>query len=332
MRDTFSKADLHVHSSFSFDVPDLAALHPRALFEAALGHPDPERRLDWFALTDHDTMAGWEALVRELPEADRALVIPAVEHTLLDPSIGFTIHTNLYGLDPDTYARLRAAVRTLDELCLFCQEHGILYQYNHPTWWERVELRRGQVDFARVPEIAARFPVLELNAARTPAQNLITAGLAAERGLPLTASSDTHTGAVGRGWTAAPGRTAAEFLGAVWRGEGSTHLDHLSHEALVDEAHGLIDEFMDRGHIHGPAGREASSPAQAWLEHMALLLVRSRWVQQTPAARESLRALLKHASVPILKAVMGHEHRLDRRLADSELRTYLTRAHVANAA
>ena len=35
MRDTFRKADLHVHSSFSFDVPDLAALHPRALFEAA---------------------------------------------------------------------------------------------------------------------------------------------------------------------------------------------------------------------------------------------------------------------------------------------------------
>jgi len=65
---------------------------------------------------------------------------------------------------------------------------------------------------------------------------------------------------------------------------------------------------------------------------MALLLVRSRWVQQTPAARESLRALLKRASVPILKIVMGHEHRLDRRLADSELRTYLTRAHVANAA
>ncbi len=332
MRDTFRKADLHVHSSFSFDVPDLAALHPRALFEAALGHPDPERRLDWFTLTDHDTMAGWAALVRELPEADRALVIPAVEHTLGDPDLGFTIHVNLYGLDPDTYTRLRAVVRTLDELCAFCDEHGIRYQYNHPTWWERAELRRGLVDFARVPEIAARFTVLELNAARTPAQNLITAGLAAEHGLYLTASSDTHTGAVGRGWTAAPGDTADEFLGAIWRGEGATHLDHLSHAALVGEAHGLIDEFLDHGRTHGPAGRETSGAAQAWLEHMTLLLVRSRWVQQTPAARESLRALLKHASVPILKVVMDHERRLDRRLADSELRTYLTQARVAHAA
>ncbi len=325
------KADLHVHSSYSFDVPDLPALRPRALFEAALGHPDADRRMDYFALTDHDTMEGYEALMRQLPEADRALVIPGVEHTLFDPSLGFTIHVNLYGLDPDRYARLRRRVTTLDELLAYARAHDIHCQYNHPTWWERRELKRGDVDFARVPEIAARFDMLELNAARTPLQNLITAGLAADLDLPLTASSDTHTGFVGRASTEAAGDTPDAFLGAVWAGEGVTHLTTLSHESLVDEAHGLIDAYLERD-ADGFGLRTIRSQTQARLEHAAARVVRSRWVRNNPTARESLRSLLKHASRPIMSWVMLHEVRLDRRLEGSALRGYLAQTSEERAA
>jgi len=325
------KADLHVHSSYSFDVPALPALHPRALFEAALGHPDPDRRMDYFALTDHDTMEGYAALVRRLPEADRALVIPGVEHTLYDPSLGFTIHVNLYGLDPDLYAELKRRVTTLDDLLAFAREHAIRCQYNHPTWWERAELRRGEVDFSRVPEIAARFDMLELNAARTPLQNLITIGLAAELALPVTASSDTHTGLVGRACTEAVADTPAEFLRAVWAGEGATHLATLSRESLVFEAHGLIDAYLDLS--AGPVGvREIRGQAQAWLENAATRVISSRWIRNNPTARESLRVLLKRASRPIMRGVMLHEHRLDRRLEGSVLRGYLRRAAPVRAA
>ena len=325
------KADLHVHSSFSFDVPDLPALRPRALFEAALGHPEADRRMDFFALTDHDTMEGYEALMRQLPEADRALVIPGVEHTLFDPSLGFTIHVNLYGLDPDLYARLGRRVTTLDDLLGFAREHDLPCQYNHPTWWERRELKRGDVDFARVPEIAARFDVLELNAARTPLQNLITVGLAEDLGLPLTASSDTHTGFIGRASTEAAADTPAEFLRAVWAGEGRTHLTTLSQESLVDEAHGLIDALLDRDGV-GVGLRTIRSQTQARLENAAARVVRSRWVRNNPTARESLRTLLRGASRPIMRWVMLHEERLDRRLEGSALSDYLSLASGARAA
>ena len=325
MSEHLRKADLHVHSAFSFDVPSLEALHPRALFEAALDHPDRSWRMDWFALTDHDTMDGWSALMRELPEADRALVIPGVEHTLRDPLIGFTLHVNIYGLDPDLYARLRRETDTLDDLLAFVREHGLRCQYNHPTWWERDEMRRGAVDFGKVPGIAAQFEVLELNAARTPMQNLITAGLADALGLPLTASSDTHTGAVGRACTLAAGDTPEAFLDAVWRGEGGTRLQTLSQGALVDEAHGLIDEVFD-GVSTDTHARETRSQVQARLETAATRLIRSRWLQEHPPTRESLRRLLKQASRPIMRWVMLYEERLDRRLAASKLGGYASRA------
>ncbi len=325
------KADLHVHSSYSFDVPALPALQPRALFEAALGHPDADRRMDYFVLTDHDTMAGYEALMHQLPEPDRALVIPGVEHTLFDPSLGFTIHVNLYGLDPDLYARLKTRVTTLDDLLAFAREHAVHCQYNHPTWWERSELKRGDVDFARVPEIAARFDMLELNAARTPLQNLITAGLAAELNLPVTAASDTHTGFVGRACTEAVADTPAEFLRAVWAGEGVTHLTTLSQESLVVEAHGLVDAYLDRS-TDVVRAREIRSQSQAWLENAATRVIRSRLVRNNPATRESLRTLLKQASRPIMRWVMLYEERLDRRLESSALRDYLSRTSRVRAA
>ena len=238
---------------------------------------------------------------------------------------------NLFGLDPDLYALLKMRVTTLDDLLAFAREHALRCQYNHPTWWERAELRRGNVDFSRVPGIAARFEMLELNAARTPLQNLITAGLAAELNLPVTASSDTHTGFVGRACTEAEADTPAEFLRAVWAGEGATHLTTLSRESLADEAHGLIDAYLDldAGTVHA---REISSHAQAWLEGATTRVVRSRWVRNSPTARESLRTLLKQASRPIMRWLIMYEDRLDHRLEGSALRDYLSRTDRVRAA
>ena len=322
MFDHTRRADLHLHSTASFDVPDLPTLRPRALFEKALGGHAAGRRMDWFVLTDHDTLAGYERLVRELSEADRRLVIPAVEHTLRDAAVGFTIHANLYGIDPDTYAELQRRVRTLDELLAFCGERGVWCQYNHPTWWERKELRRGRVDFAMVPRVAERFAVLELNASRTPAQNLVTVSLAEELGLPLSAGSDSHTGDVGRAWTAAPGDDWRAFLDAVWRGEGTTHVESLSYASLLHEASTVIDDFLDQ-QVGDGAGRAPRHQGQAWLEALATRVVTAGWVRRHPRRREALRRLLKRASRPIMRTILGHERRLEARIAASSLSAYL---------
>jgi predicted metal-dependent phosphoesterase TrpH len=315
------RADLHAHSCFSYDVPNLTSLSPRVLFETALGNPDPQFRMDYFCLTDHDTMAGYEDLVGQLPEADRDLVIPAVEHTLRDPHIGFTIHVNLYFIDPDTYARLLGQVTTLDDLLVFCDEHGVMYQYNHPTWWEEDEYRAGMVDFAQVPEIAQRFPVLELNAGRTASANLITMRLAREMGKALTSNSDSHSGHIGSAHNLAPGRTAHEFVRNIWAGRGDTSTSVLTYEGLLGIVHSLIDGVMDQEKVH--LDRQAVNAGMPHLQMVLAWVLNSQLLRRHPLVRNSVKVMLKQVSPPLIRRKFGFEKDLERGLAESSLGAYL---------
>jgi len=316
------KADLHVHSSASFDVPDLPAFSPLALFRRATEHSDPARRMDFFALTDHDTMAGYEQLIVQLLPEERARVIPAVEHTLQDPSIGFTIHVNLFGLTPEQYRKIRRARFGLDALLAYCDANGILAQYNHPAWWERRELKAGVVDFDRVRQVASRFRVIEVSAARTRQQNRIAVGLAAELGLSLTCSTDTHTGDVGRACTEAHGDTVADFLDAIRRGDTLIHFDSLSRSGLVRESRGLIEEYIERG-PDVRRRRESGRPILARLEELATRVVGSSWARNSRLFRRSLRTLMNGITRLFACLVLKHENGLERRLADSELSEFM---------
>ncbi len=325
------RADLHLHSNVSHDVPDLESLSPRALFERALAHPDPTRRMDYFTLTDHDTMAGYRRLIRELPEADRRLVIPGVEHTLRDPQIGFSIHVNLYLLHPDTYARLQREVVTLAELLAFCDEHGILAQYNHPTWFEHAELRRGQVDFGKVRHIAACFAVLELNAGRPRRLNEATEALARRLGKPLTANSDSHGGEPGLAYNLAPGETPREFLHNIWRGLGAVRTSDMTYQGMLRVVHGLIDAVLDDR--QGLALAESMLHSQhRLLEQVALRLINTPLLRRQGPGREGLRLLLKQVSRPVIRRWLRQEQRLSRELVQSPLGEALGQVTDARAA
>jgi predicted metal-dependent phosphoesterase TrpH len=327
---TLRRADLHLHSNVSHDVPDLASLSPRALFERALDHPDPSRRMDYFTLTDHDTMDGYRKLIRELPEADRRLVIPGVEHTLCDPDIGFSIHVNLYLLDPDTYARLRREVVTVDELLGFCRERGILAQYNHPTWFEHAELRRGQVDFGKVRHIADRFAVLELNAGRPRRLNEASEAMARSLGKVLTSNSDSHSGDPGLAYNIAPGDSPREFLQNVWRGLGSVRTSDMTYHGMLRVVHGLIDEVLDDQ--QGLALAESMLHSQhRLLEQVTLRLINSRLLRNHGPGREGLRVLLKQISRPVILRWLRQEQRLSRQLVESPLSEVLTVRHARAA-
>lgn len=312
------KADLHLHSNVSHDLPDLACLAPRALFEKALGHPDPARRMDYFTLTDHDTMDGYRRLIRELPEADRRLVIPGVEHTLRDPDIGFSIHVNLYLLDPDTYARLRREVVSLDDLLWFCREHGIFAQYNHPTWFEHAEVRRGQVDFGKVPHIADCFDVLELNGGRPRRLNAMTENLARTRGKVLTANSDSHSGDVGAAYNLAPGETAVAFLQNVWAGRGTVHASDMTHAGMLDLVHGLIDEILNERQCQELVASLLPGHHRR-LERLALQLLNARVLRRQGPGREGLRLVLKQISRPVVRSWFRQEFRVAGMMADASL-------------
>lgn len=317
------RCDLHVHSNRSHDVADLPGLSPRALFEHALGHADPDRRMDFFALTDHDTMAGYEALMRELPEADRALVIPAVEHTLLDPGIGFTLHVNLFGITPDLYHHeVLARVVTLDDLLEVCARHGVRAQYNHPIWWERHEVRAGRVDPAKVVRIADRFEVLELNAGRSIGMNLVAAGLARQKGKALTSNSDTHTGDVGRAFTLAAGDDWQSYLAHVWAGESTQRVASLTKRSVQDAAHSMIDALLDCEERIAPGSKVTRTESRLFEAAFAHVL-QSKFVRDFGPARASLRAVLRGVSNRVIGGWMDYERQLEHDVMSGELGSYL---------
>ena len=62
LREGWKKADLHVHSACSYDVPPVEAMRPEILFEKAKA-----QGLDFVTFTDHDTvkaydMLGWDRM------------------------------------------------------------------------------------------------------------------------------------------------------------------------------------------------------------------------------------------------------------------------------
>jgi hypothetical protein len=278
--------------------------------------------MDLCALTDHETMQGYEELRRALPDGDRQLLIPGVEHALFDPHIGFSIHVNLYMLDPDQYAVIRSRVRTLPQLAEFCRSRGIRMQYNHPTWWERDELRSGMVALWKVSEAVEHFEVLELNAGRTQLLNRVTENLARAKGKHLTCNSDTHTGEIGKAHTVAPGEDAASFLASVWSGQGVLVRDHMDSGSLLSEVHGVIDDVFD--HKHGiEVKRSAIDSGNPRIERLAQRVLGSDRIMTNPVTREPLRAILKQAARPVIWSLMAHERRLERALTASPLAVYL---------
>jgi len=325
------RADLHLHSNVSYDVPDVAVLAPRALFEKALDPQRGGRRMDYFTLTDHDTMAGWEQLVRQLPESTRSYVIPGVEHTLRDPGIGFTIHVNLFMLDPDQYAEIRRTVVTLDELFEFCLPRGIYMQYNHPTWFEVAEWQSGQVEFGKVRQIASGFQVIELNAGRPGRLNAATVSLAGKLGKALTSNSDSHSGDVGLSHNCAPGDSAREFLDNIWAGHGTLCTSDMTYDGMLTVVHDMIDNVLnERGERI-----VADSVLQSQHRAIALLvrhLVNSRRLRRGPT-REVVRLVLKQISRPVVSRWLDREHELARRLAaDSALGAHFPLTERAGAA
>jgi len=238
----FKKADLHLHSSFSADVPDLPELSPRALYDRAIAIG-----MDYFTLTDHDTMKGvrslGQELEREFGQRPPIPLVPGVELKVRDPLIGHTVHINVLNLNTRHLRELGRRRRDMSAFLAYCREQHLYHAYNHPFWFERRERPRIET----ILELIGEFPVVELNAGRIPEVNQRTARLARRQGRHLVANSDSHTGQVGKAYTMAPGNTPAEFLENVLRGNSQAVPKHLVFRGFMAEIMQLIDlVFADR--------------------------------------------------------------------------------------
>ncbi len=263
----YKKADLHLHSNFSYDVLNLPELSPRALYDKAVA-----RGMGFFVLTDHDTIKGFEALQRELGREYGAHppipVIPGVEIKVRDPNIGHTIHVNVLGLNRRHMARLVRMRNCMPHILQYCRAEGLYHAYNHPFWFERGE--RGKL--AVISRLIDQFPVVELNAGRIPQLNRRTFDLARRYGREVVAASDSHTGQIGKAFTMAPGDTAEEFLRNLQAGVSVSVPHTLNFREFMREIRETIDLVFVK--------QSAFKPKASFLK-------------QTPIARRIARAMLR---------------------------------------
>ncbi|MCA9728368.1 MAG: PHP-associated domain-containing protein [Candidatus Eisenbacteria bacterium] len=304
------RADLHLHSSYSYDVLDLPALRPRALYERAR-----LAGMGYFTLTDHETIRGVLALRQELrQELGSELPIPVingVEIKINDPRVGHIVHVNVLGLEPPQLGDLARRRRNLDRFLGYCRAQRLYHAYNHPFWFEAGQ----RADVATVARLIEEFPVVELNAGRIPQLNHRTAELARRADAQLVAASDSHTGRVGRAYTLAPGNTPEEFLGNVIAGNSIVVPKNTSLNEFCSEVQDVLDLIFSSG--------AAFRIKRTFLRRnrIARSLVRatlgSDRIMRRGLAQRTVRGLLELLSYPAATLFILQQRRMDLRLAES---------------
>lgn len=224
----FAPADLHVHSSCSYDVLPSPDFHPEAIYKKAC-----DLGMKYVTITDHDTMDAYDIIGWE-----RERLVTGVEITLLDPiRVGHTLHINVYQLDRRQFEELRQIARfdqNIETFISFVRENNLPYTYNHPFWFVAGE----KPNYAKVEEIIELFPAIEYNMKRVRKKNILAMWLAQKYSKGITASTDTHVGAIGRAYTLSSGDTFNEFFNTIVEGNAfivpqDLTLQNLNHEILT---------------------------------------------------------------------------------------------------
>jgi predicted metal-dependent phosphoesterase TrpH len=186
------RADLHVHTTYSFD----ASIPPKTLVEQLYAHPF----IKAIAVTDHNTVEGYYK-VRELAAPYKDIVIiPGVEVATIE---GDLIVLGVAEMPPKPW--------TVQSVITFAKEKNGVVIAAHPY---RIY---GLGDAAKKYDIDA---IEVLNGASPPYVNKKAENLARELGLPGVAGSDAH--AVSELWTVYTEIQASsdidEILEAIKRG------------------------------------------------------------------------------------------------------------------
>ncbi len=236
MEKGWKRADLHVHTTCSFDVLPAKDLNPLSLYEKSL-----EIGMDFVTFTDHDTVEAYEIL-----GWDREKLTPGAEMTLYDPEFaGHTLHINVFELDREYFSELREIAEVEHDLNSFTgylKRHRLPFVYNHPFWFEF----HRQPNPSAVPKLAKLFPVLEYNMHELKQKNELTIALAERFGKSIVATTDTHTGKMGQVYTLAKGDSFREYFRNIEKGRNYIVTGDLTRELLIEEMNTWIDLIFEK--------------------------------------------------------------------------------------
>jgi len=307
------KADLHLHSHFSHDVLNVPELSPRALYDSAVA-----RGMGFFTLTDHGTMKGIESLHRELDQEfgghPPIHVIPGIEMKVRDARVGHTIHINVLGLTPRQMIELARRRTSIERFLAFCRQEDLFHTYNHPFWFERGE--RGTLE--TITKLIDQFPVIELNAGRIRQLNRRTLTIARRLGKQVIATSDSHTGRVGKAYSTAPGESPEEFLHNLRTGISRAVPNSISIREFTEEVRDAIDlVFLKQSAFRPKTSFLKENPVARKIAHVALgsnVIMRPR-----PWKRAAGKALQLIAYPPACAFIL-RQRQMHWQLGDTEYR------------
>ncbi|MDM7920498.1 MAG: PHP domain-containing protein [Methanosarcina sp.] len=238
MEDGWKRADLHVHTTCSFDVLPVRSLHPESLYEKSLA-----LGMDFITFTDHDTMDAYEIL-----GWDREKLVPGVEMTVYDPEFaGHVLHVNVFELDREEFLELREISQVehdLKNFVRYLKRHRLPFMYNHPFWFKFHE----ELNPSAVPKLANLFPVLEYNMNELKQKNELTIALAERFGKSIVATTDTHSGKLGQVYTLAKGESFREYFRNIEKGRNYIVPEDLTRKLLIEEMNTWIDLIFDKSH------------------------------------------------------------------------------------
>jgi predicted metal-dependent phosphoesterase TrpH len=229
--------DPHCHSSFSFDVPDVKETSPESVMKA--------QRLKGLhnILTDHDNIAGYLHLKRKgykLIPAMELTFKPKIARMIYSQKPIQTLHINVFQLDKNDMHTLLEISKSgdLDELVTYFKQNDIAWMYNHPFYHEKNE----KLNWRVIPELAKKyFDVIELNSTYSKSINNINQRIAEKLGKGIIASSDSHTGNPGIGYTIAEGKNFREFWDNVIDGDAYIMRKDMNRRNIVREASLMIN-------------------------------------------------------------------------------------------
>jgi predicted metal-dependent phosphoesterase TrpH len=159
------RLDLHVHTSYSGD----SSLSIKQLFKWI----SVQRHLNGIAITDHDTLRGYNQLTKQKPVQMEFLIIPGIEITLKEG------HMVVLGVSEEP----KKAITTVYDVADYAREHEGIVVIPHPY-------RSGGIGALAETSPADAVETINLHAKKH--ENKMARLLAKARGLPQIAGSDAH--------------------------------------------------------------------------------------------------------------------------------------------
>ena len=240
---TLHKGDLHLHTYHSgwqrlgfIDALD-CYLDPVKVVETAL-----DLGMDYVALTDHNSIGGWQEVFTRRPDL-RRYVVPGVEVETTFPDWGLKIHLNVLGLNEVHHRQIQSLRADVHQILRYTRSQGLLVVFNHPlrTLWRHV----------RVKEFLERavplFDGYEVLNSTSPTLGNRIALLLAERSGRVkchTGGSDAHTLLrVGMAYTVAEGDTKESFLENVRLGLCSAAGEHSGLGGVIADVYCVVGTY-----------------------------------------------------------------------------------------